>query len=175
MKQAVIGTKAGNFRASVSSLWLMDNTRKNPFWEAKSLTEMSPEEWESVCDGCGKCCVVLFDDDETDEVWETDVACKLFDCKTRRCRDYNNRHAIVPGCISLTPGNVSTLHWMPESCAYKRLAAGQGLADWHPLVSGRRDSVVEAGIAVENDMPSEDNVSDEDQEERIIGRRWPPP
>lgn len=146
---------------------------QKPFWQVKRLEEMSPEEWESLCDGCGKCCLVLLEDDDSDEVWETGIACKLFDCESRRCRDYANRRARVPTCVHLTPDNISTLHWMPESCAYRRLADWRGLADWHPLVSGRRDSVTDAGIAV-RDLVHEDEVAEEDQEDHVRARRWPP-
>lgn len=151
----------------------MSEKRERPFWEAKSLEQMSRDEWESLCDGCGRCCLVLFQDDETKEVWETDLTCKLFDCKTRRCRDYANRRAKVPGCVHLTPLNIKDLKWMPETCAYRRLAQGQGLADWHPLVSGRRESVAEAGIAVRADLVSESLIPEEEQENHIHARRWP--
>ncbi|MCI5044880.1 MAG: YcgN family cysteine cluster protein [Aquisalinus sp.] len=151
----------------------MTGSRILPFWETKQLKEMTHDEWESLCDGCGKCCLVLFEDDDTDEVWETDLTCKLFDCKTRRCRDYANRRALVPGCVHLTPDNIQSLKWMPDTCAYRRLAEGKGLADWHPLITGSHASVAEAGIAVSADLLSESVVPEEQQEFHIHARRWP--
>ena len=144
-----------------------------PFWQAKTLAQMSAAEWEALCDGCGKCCVILLEDEETDEIWETDVACKLFDASCRRCRDYGDRQRHVPGCVQLSPGNIAALQWMPSSCAYKRLAQGRGLASWHPLISGRTESVAEAGKAVARDLASEEGLSEAALGARIIGRRWP--
>ena len=144
-----------------------------PFWEAKALQEMTAEEWEALCDGCGKCCVILLEDDETDEIWETDVACRLFDASCRRCRDYVNRQEKVPGCVQLSPGNIAALKWMPASCAYRRLAEGRDLAAWHPLLSGRRESVAEAGIAVAPDLVSEEQLPEAALEHHVTGRRWP--
>jgi len=94
-----------------------------PFWEVKSLAEMSPAEWESLCDGCGLCCLVRFEDEDTGKVTPTRVACRLFDDAACRCRDYARRRETVPDCIKLTPGNVSKLAWMPMSCAFQRVAA----------------------------------------------------
>lgn len=150
-----------------------------PFWETKSLHEMTRQEWEALCDGCGKCCLVLLEEEasgpsEAVEIWETDVACRLFDPECRRCRDYDNRKEKVPGCVVLTPENVAALKWMPESCAYRRLARGQGLAPWHPLISGDRQSVATAGIAVSAGLSSEEDVPDTALEDHITARRWPP-
>ncbi len=142
-----------------------------PFWETKSLSEMSTPEWESLCDGCGQCCIVLIEDDDTGEIFETDVACALFDAEKRRCCNYGDRHARVSDCVRLTPDNAATLRWMPESCAYRRLANGQGLADWHPLVSGDPKSVARAGIAVSAKLISEADVAEQDLEAFITKRR----
>ncbi|WOI53987.1 YcgN family cysteine cluster protein [Parvularcula sp. LCG005] len=142
----------------------MDNSPpaapEKPFWQAKTLAEMTEAEWESLCDGCGKCCLLLLEEDtmEGEAVLETSLCCRLFDGATRTCRQYADRHSIVPGCVQVTPANAGTLEWMPESCAYRRLAEGRSLADWHPLVSGRRESVVEAGIAVPDNLKSEKKV-----------------
>lgn len=144
-----------------------------PFWQLKTLEQMSQEEWEALCDGCGKCCVILLEDDETDEIWETDVACKLFDSTCRKCSDYEARQRAVPGCVQLSPSNISGLKWMPESCAYKRLAQGHGLASWHPLLSGESESVVTAGVAVGRGLMSEEEVTEVALETHIVGRRWP--
>ena len=131
-----------------------------PFWQVKSLREMSPAEWESLCDGCGLCCLVRFEDENTGEVIPTRVACRLFDDERCRCGDYANRHRKVPECIRLTPGNVSTLAWMPASCAYRRVAERKGLPSWHPLVTGDPQSVHLAGVSVRGQTINEASLLD---------------
>ena len=121
-----------------------------PFWEAKRLEQMTVQEWESLCDGCGLCCLVRFEDDDTGEIIPTKVSCKLFDANLCRCIDYENRKKHVPDCIKLTPWNIEALEWMPKSCGYRRVWEGRGLADWHPLVSGDPDSVHKAGVSVKS-------------------------
>ncbi|MEM9169417.1 MAG: YcgN family cysteine cluster protein [Pseudomonadota bacterium] len=142
-----------------------------PFWERKRLSEMSPEEWESLCDGCGRCCLVLLADETTDEVWETDVACALYDAERRRCTDYANRSVRAPDCVRLTPENAGALAWMPETCAYRRLARGQSLPEWHPLITGDPTTVARAGAAASKRVVSERAVADDDLEDRIVRRR----
>ena len=141
-----------------------------PFYESKSLAEMSTEEWEALCDGCGKCCVVLLQDAGTDRVWRTDVGCKLLNLKTVRCSDYADRHAKVPGCVKLSPDNVGNLGWMPDTCAYRLLDEGKPLFDWHPLKSGDPDSVVRAGVSVRGRLVSERDVDPDDLEDHIVGQ-----
>ncbi|WP_226635663.1 YcgN family cysteine cluster protein [Brevundimonas poindexterae] len=126
-----------------------------PFWETKTLEQMSPEEWEALCDGCGLCCLVRFEDEDTGEVVPTRVHCKLFDSGTCACSNYAEREQHVPDCIKLTPGNVAQLKWMPLSCAYRRLAEGRSLADWHPLVSGDPETVHTAGVSIRGQTVSE--------------------
>lgn len=149
-------------------------TADTPFWQTKTLAQMNAAEWESLCDGCGKCCVVLLEDEDSGEVWETDVACRLFDQGCRACSDYANRQARVPGCVQLSADNIEELRWMPDSCAYRRLAEGRGLADWHPLVSGDRESVARAGVAVRTPLAREGDVGAEDLDDHIVTRRVGP-
>jgi uncharacterized cysteine cluster protein YcgN (CxxCxxCC family) len=132
-----------------------DPSPSKPFWETKTLEQMSPEEWEALCDGCGLCCLVRFEDEDTGEVVPTRVHCKLFDPTRCACSNYAEREQHVPDCIKLTPGNVAQLKWMPLSCAYRRLDEGRGLAGWHPLVSGDPETVHSAGVSIRGQTISE--------------------
>ena len=142
-----------------------------PFWQTKTLAEMTEAEWESLCDGCGKCCLVLLEDEDTGEIGETSLHCQLYDPGTRRCTAYADRHRLVPGCVKVTAANVRQLGWMPTSCAYRRLAEGRGLASWHPLVSGRAESVAEAGEAAGPGLVSEARVRARDLWRYVTGIR----
>ncbi len=131
-----------------------------PFWKTKPLAEMSPAEWESLCDGCGRCCLHKLEDEDTGEIAQTNVACRLLDTQACRCTRYDERKRLVPDCQILTPDNVGALRWMPRSCAYRLLAEGKELAWWHPLVSGDPDTVLRAGISVRGRVVSERDADD---------------
>lgn len=118
------------------------------FWKRKSLRQMSRAEWESLCDGCGRCCLHKLEDEETGEMFATNVACRLLDRRTARCSDYANRKRQVPDCVRLTPALVRQLDWLPPTCAYRLLEEGEPLPDWHPLLTGDPESVHRAGISV---------------------------
>ncbi|MBC6404211.1 MAG: YcgN family cysteine cluster protein [Rhodospirillales bacterium] len=146
---------------------------KRPYWERKSLVEMTEAEWEGLCDGCGRCCSIKLEDAETGQIDDTDVACKLFDARRCCCRDYANRQRRVPDCVKLTPDKASQIAWMPRSCAYRLLAEGEKLYWWHPLVSGDPESVHAAGISVRGRVVDERNVPDAELQDHIV--YWPHP
>ncbi len=126
-----------------------------PFWRRKRLDAMSRAEWESLCDGCGRCCLHKLRDEETDALAFTNVACRLLDLESCRCRDYAKRKLRVPDCVGLTPKALAGIDWLPPSCAYRRLAEGKDLLWWHPLVSGDPETVHAAGISVRGRAVSE--------------------
>lgn len=119
-----------------------------PFWHSKSLDAMSRDEWESLCDGCGRCCLHKLREDRTEKLHFTNVACRLLDGATARCSNYAERRRFVPDCIQLTPQLLNEIDWLPPSCAYRLIQEGRDLPWWHPLVSGRPETVIEAGISV---------------------------
>lgn len=123
-------------------------SQEAPFWKRKTLHEMSHEEWESLCDGCGKCCLIGLEDEDTGQIYLTDVACKLFDGARCQCSDYANRQAKVPDCVQLTPDNVPTLAWLPKTCAYRLVSEGRDLYPWHHLVSGDPEAIHRANVSV---------------------------
>ncbi len=126
------------------------------FWENKHLDELTNAEWEALCDGCGKCCLNKLEDDATAEIFLTRVACRLFDDATCRCSKYEKRHQFVPECIVLTADNLEQhLDWLPATCAYRLLQAGQPLFDWHPLISGSQATVYAVGVSMQHQTVSE--------------------
>lgn len=143
----------------------MTNTEV-PFWISKTLAEMNRQEWESLCDGCAKCCLHRFEDEETREIHFTNVCCRYLDQADGRCRDYPNRSINVPDCVAITLEVLSDPYWLPESCAYRLLAEGKPLPDWHPLVSKEPDSVVNSGNSVRGRAISE--LDTDDLEHHII-------
>lgn len=143
-----------------------------PFWRRKAMSEMTRAEWESLCDGCGRCCLNKLIDEDTDATVFTDVGCKLLDGQSCRCRDYPRRQSKVRDCVRLTPRNVRRLKWLPPTCAYRLVAEGKDLAWWHPLVSGDPETVHRAGISVRGRVAaSEADVPDDRLEEYIVS--WP--
>jgi uncharacterized cysteine cluster protein YcgN (CxxCxxCC family) len=140
-----------------------------PFWKRKRLDQMTAAEWESLCDGCGRCCLIKLEDADTGEIAHTDIACRLLDLGTCRCTDYANRHGKVPDCVRLDAANVGSFGWMPSSCAYRLIAEGKDLAWWHPLVSGDPNTVHRAGISVRGRVVAEGRAGD--PEDHIV--TWP--
>lgn len=127
---------------------------RDAFWELP-LADLNREEWEALCDGCGRCCLHKIEDADTGEIEHTNVACKLLDCQTAQCRDYRNRKAFVPDCLRLTYSIVRDVPWLPPTCAYRLRAEGKPLEDWHYLISGDHQSIVAAGISVAGRVVSE--------------------
>jgi uncharacterized protein len=148
------------------------NQEELPFWRRKTLEAMRVDEWESLCDGCGRCCLVKLEDEDTGEIHYTDVGCTLLDDKACRCRDYANRQAKVADCVRLTPDAVRSLSWLPETCAYRLVAEGRDLYWWHPLVSGDPGTVHAAGVSVRGRVAGpEEDFSVQDLLDRITD--WP--
>ena len=138
------------------------------FWEEKTLEELSPEEWEALCDGCGKCCLHKLEDEDSGEVYYTNVACRLLDLNTGLCSDYPNRSKVVKDCFPLTSGIVREVNWLPETCAYRLVAEGKALPWWHPLVSGDPGTVRQMGISVCGKAVSEEEVDLDDLEDMVV-------
>lgn len=145
---------------------------ERPFWETTPLTEMSATEWESLCDGCGLCCVIRFEDENTGEIVPTRVHCKLFDPDRCTCSDYANRQEHVPDCIKLTPGKIEGLRWLPPSCGYRRVHEGRGLAWWHPLISGDPETVHTAGVSIRRQTISETALATEEDALDFEAPEW---
>ena len=139
------------------------------FWKHKPLKSLTSEEWEALCDGCGKCCLNKLEDEDTGEVALTRIACRLLDDQSCKCGQYPIRHQFIPDCIVLNPSNIDkNAYWMPETCAYRLLWSGQPLFDWHPLISGNPETVHTANISVRGMTLSEFDINEEDWEDHII-------
>ena len=140
----------------------------NKFWLTVPLDKMTHQQWESLCDGCGKCCRIQFLDDDEKMLMQTDVACRLLDTESLRCKDYNNRLSQVPDCVQITPETLSDYYWLPDTCSYKVVARGEDLPQWHHLVSANPEEIHERGKSLKGLLISEAGLSEEEIEDRII-------
>jgi uncharacterized protein len=147
---------------------LADPLADVPFWQRKTLDDMTPSEWESLCDGCGRCCLLKLEDEDTAEIHLTRLSCKLLDVGSCRCMDYSKRHLQVPDCVAIDPAKVRALSWLPATCGYRLIEEGQPLQWWHPLVSGSPETVHQAGISVRGWALSETRVKSEHVHRYII-------
>ena len=136
------------------------SNRDQPFWKTKKMSQMSKAEWESLCDGCGKCCLNKLIDTDTDELFFTNVACRLLDTKSCQCTRYKDRHKLVKDCVPLTPRNVKKLRWLPDTCAYRLVANGQDLPEWHYLKCGDRKEVHRAGASARGRIITEKDAGE---------------
>ncbi|MCK5190405.1 MAG: YcgN family cysteine cluster protein [Methylococcales bacterium] len=136
------------------------------FWETKTLSEMTTEEWESICDGCGKCCLNKLEDEDSGEIFFTSVVCNLIDLDTCRCTRYSERTTLVPECLDLKQHDFSEYNWLPSTCAYRLLVDGKKLPSWHPLVSGSQETVIDAGVSICSYAMKESEI--DDLEDHII-------
>jgi uncharacterized cysteine cluster protein YcgN (CxxCxxCC family) len=137
------------------------------FWLTTPLDQMTKDQWESLCDGCGKCCVIKLEDVDDNTIHYTDIGCKQLDNTTCRCKDYANRKAIVPDCVILTPDKLETLPWMPSTCAYRLIYEGRPLPDWHHLITGDPVSIHQAGKSVTGKIFLEGDIAEDDYPDHI--------
>lgn len=149
---------------------IAEKSEELPFWRTKKLDAMTDKEWESLCDGCAQCCRIRYRDDVSGAVSETPVVCGLLDTSTCRCTHYEDRLRLVEDCIEITPENIGELTWLPDTCAYRLIAEGRDLYDWHPLVAGNRQEMDKLGISVKGKVLSERDVHPEDLEEQLV--KW---
>lgn len=146
----------------------MTQLTQTPFWETRTLQEMSQEQWELLCDGCAKCCLIKLEDEDTAEVVYTKVVCRLLDMDSCQCQHYKRRHELVPSCVWLKPHHLEEFKWLPVTCAYRLLSENKPLPQWHPLISGEPGSVVDAGVSVKGRVLSEEYVHPDGLDEHII-------
>ena len=138
------------------------------FWESKSLAEMDDAEWESLCDGCARCCMLKLEDEDSGQIAYTSIVCRYLDQDSCTCTHYPERHELVPDCVELDAAAALKFTWLPLTCAYRRLAEGQPLQWWHPLISGSSETVHEAGISVRGKIISEQHIHPDEIEEHVI-------
>ena len=143
-------------------------TSELPFWKTKTLEEMTQDEWESLCDGCAKCCLHKLQDEETEEVYYTKVACRYLEEDSCHCSVYQTREQYVPECLWVTPEIARQEQWLPATCAYRLLAQGEDLPHWHPLVAGNDKQMVQVGISIKGRFLSEEFVHPDGLDEHII-------
>lgn len=146
----------------------MKQQDKQPYWETKSLTQMSESEWEALCDGCGNCCLIKLEDEDTEELFVTNVACHMLDIDCCRCRDYSARFEKVSTCLVLDPQDKSLFRYLPETCAYRCLEEGRPLPTWHPLITGNINSVHEADVSIKSFAVSEEFIHPDQLQDHII-------
>ena len=146
----------------------MSQPVEKPFWQTKTLDEMTRDEWESLCDGCARCCLRKLEDEDTGDIYYTDLACRYLQEDQCRCSVYENRSEKMPDCVGLKPEHVYEFFWLPNTCAYRLISEGQDLPEWHPLVSGTTETVHLIGISVRNRVIADNRVPEEDWEEHII-------
>ena len=138
------------------------------YWMKKSLKDLTQEEWEALCDGCGQCCLFRLEDEDTGEIFTTNIACKLLCHETCTCLDYSHRFEIIPNCLQLSSENVAKLSWLPRTCAYRLVSVHMDLPEWHPLKTGRSESVHQAGISVKGKIISEELVDSEQYFDYVV-------
>lgn len=138
------------------------------FWKEKTFAEMSDDEWESLCDGCGQCCVWKFEDTDSGEILYTDIRCRLFNDENCRCTDYQNRNSLAPDCMDVRKMGNNHFSWLPGTCAYRLLYEEKPLFDWHPLISGNPASVHQAGISLQQKTVCGKHFTPEDIVRHII-------
>ena len=149
-------------------IWTQIDTKPKRFWEDKLLSDMSTEEWESLCDGCARCCMIKLEDETTGEVSYTAAVCHLLDSDSCRCTKYSQRSLLVANCVNLTPDRTVEFHWLPRSCAYRAIAEGRELEAWHPLLSKDPESVHRADISVRDKVVTEDLIHEDELEDMIV-------
>ncbi len=147
----------------------MSEPNQSPFWE-RPLDELNDDEWEQLCDGCGQCCLLKLEDEETHAIYKTGVVCRYFQTDCGRCSVYPQRHEKKPDCFVIERGNPLHMTWLPDSCAYRRRFHGQALPDWHPLISGSRKAMMAAGIAIDDGYLSDEMVDEDELDGWVIGR-----
>ena len=143
---------------------------RESFWLKYSLEQLNKDEWEALCDGCALCCLHKLEDEDTGDIAITDLFCKYLDLETCSCTDYSNRHVNVPDCVAFDAERARSFHWLPETCAYRRLAFGQSLPEWHYLISGDKQLVHELNVSIQNQGIHEELVPEDEWQERVI--RW---